>query len=84
MARIVGKTNCWFLGVVGARDATLTFMVGGTKENLARAEPTILQMGKKAVHCGDIGAGQVAKICNNMLLAISMIGVSEAFNLGMR
>lgn len=59
-------------------------MVGGSEENLCRAEPFILQMGKKAVHCGNIGAGQCAKICNNMLLAIEMIGVAEAFNLGER
>lgn len=71
-------------GVVGARDATLTFMVGGSKADMSRAEPFILQMGKRAVHCGNLGAGQVAKICNNMLLAISMIGVSEAMNLGIR
>lgn len=71
-------------GVVGARDATLTFMVGGTKENMQRAEPYILQMGQRAVHCGSLGAGQIAKISNNMLLAITMIGVSEAMNLGIK
>lgn len=69
---------------MGAQNATLTFMVGGSKSDMARAEPFILQMGKRVVHCGNIGAGQVAKISNNMLLAITMIGVSEAMNLGIR
>lgn len=69
-------------GVGGAKAATLTFMVGGTTEAFALAEPVLLNMGKKAFHCGGAGAGQSAKICNNMLLAISMIGVSEALTLG--
>lgn len=59
-------------------------MVGGLEDNKNRAEPFILQMGKKIVHCGDVGSGQIAKICNNMLLGISMLGVSEAYNLGIR
>ncbi|MEU6311494.1 3-hydroxyisobutyrate dehydrogenase [Streptomyces sp. NPDC047014] len=66
-------------GVVGAEAATLTFMAGGGAEEFAAAEPLLGAMGKKAVHCGGPGAGQAAKICNNMILAISMIGVSEAF-----
>ena len=64
-------------GVGGAEAATLTFMVGGTSEAVERARPIIEAMGKKLVHCGDAGAGQAAKICNNMIMAISMIGVAE-------
>jgi 3-hydroxyisobutyrate dehydrogenase len=66
-------------GVGGAEAATLTFMAGGTKEAFAAAKPILEAMGKRIVHCGDAGAGQAAKICNNMMLGISMIGVSEAF-----
>ena len=69
-------------GVVGAGAGTLTFMVGGAQEDFHRAEPFLSAMGKRAVHCGQSGAGQATKICNNMILAISMIGVSEAFVLG--
>ena len=64
-------------GVGGAEAATLTFMVGGTSEAVERARPIIEAMGKKLVHCGEAGAGQAAKICNNMIMAISMIGVAE-------
>jgi 3-hydroxyisobutyrate dehydrogenase len=66
-------------GVGGAEAATLTFMCGGAKEAFDRAKPILEAMGKRIVHCGDNGAGQAAKICNNMMLAVSMIGVSEAF-----
>ncbi|MBM6579044.1 3-hydroxyisobutyrate dehydrogenase [Microvirga sp. BT689] len=66
-------------GVGGAKGATLTFMAGGAREAFDRAEPILSKMGKKVVHCGEAGAGQAAKICNNMILGISMIGVSEAF-----
>ncbi|MEU8824874.1 3-hydroxyisobutyrate dehydrogenase [Streptomyces sp. NPDC048636] len=69
-------------GVVGAEQATLTFMAGGGAAEFAEAEPLLAAMGKKAVHCGAAGAGQAAKICNNMILGISMIAVSEAFVLG--
>jgi 3-hydroxyisobutyrate dehydrogenase len=69
-------------GVGGAKGATLTFMAGGAKDAFDRAEPILSKMGKKVVHCGDAGAGQAAKICNNMILGISMIGVAEAFVLG--
>ncbi|MEV4433167.1 3-hydroxyisobutyrate dehydrogenase [Streptomyces sp. NPDC049555] len=69
-------------GVVGAEAATLTFMVGGEAADFAAAEALLLTMGGKAVHCGGAGAGQAAKICNNMVLGISMIAVSEAFVLG--
>ncbi|MFF0483332.1 3-hydroxyisobutyrate dehydrogenase [Streptomyces sp. NPDC004435] len=66
-------------GVVGAEAATLTFMAGGGAEEFAAAEPLLGAMGRKVVHCGGPGAGQAAKICNNLILAVSMIGVSEAF-----
>jgi 3-hydroxyisobutyrate dehydrogenase len=66
-------------GVGGAEAATLTFMVGGSEAAFARAKPILECMGKRAVYCGAAGAGQAAKICNNMLLGISMIGVCEAF-----
>ncbi|MBG0851583.1 3-hydroxyisobutyrate dehydrogenase [Streptomyces spinoverrucosus] len=69
-------------GVVGAEAATLTFMAGGGEAEFAEARPLLEAMGKKAVHCGGPGAGQAAKICNNMILGVSMIAVSEAFVLG--
>ena len=71
-------------GVGGAQAATLTFMAGGTAEAYARAEPLLAAMGKARTHCGEAGAGQAAKICNNMILGISMIAVSEAFGLADR
>ncbi len=71
-------------GVGGAEAGTLTFMAGGTPQAFATAKPVLELMGKKLVHCGDGGAGQAAKICNNMLLGISMIGACEAFALADR
>lgn len=68
-------------GVGGAEAATLTFMVGGSEEAFARAKPLLDCMGKTIVHAGGAGTGQAAKICNNMLLGISMIGTCEAFAL---
>jgi 3-hydroxyisobutyrate dehydrogenase len=68
-------------GVAAASGGTLTFMVGGTKDAFARAEAVLRDMGKAVIHAGAIGAGQAAKICNNMLLGISMIGTAEAFAL---
>src|SRR5450631_2685622 len=68
-------------GTGGARGATLTFMCGGDEKAFAAARPVLENMGKKIVHCGGAGAGQAAKICNNMILGISMIAVSEAFAL---
>jgi len=68
-------------GVGGAAAGTLTFMAGGSDEAFSRAAPLFEIMGQKAVHCGAAGAGQSAKICNNMLLGISMIGACEAFAL---
>jgi 3-hydroxyisobutyrate dehydrogenase len=71
-------------GVTGAEKATLTFMVGGSDAAVARARPILEQMGRAVVHTGPSGNGQAAKICNNMILGISMIGVCEAFVLGER
>jgi 3-hydroxyisobutyrate dehydrogenase len=68
-------------GTGGAKGATLTFMCGGDEKAFAAAKPILERMGKKIVHCGTAGAGQGVKICNNMILAISMIGVSEGFSL---
>jgi len=69
-------------GTGGAKAATLTFMVGGAEDAFGAAKPLLEAMGKKIVHCGGAGAGQAAKICNNMILGISMIAVGEAFALG--
>src|SRR6187399_2731910 len=66
-------------GVGGAQAGTLTFMVGGGDAAFARARPVLEQMGKTIVHAGGAGNGQAAKICNNMILGVSMIAVSEAF-----
>lgn len=66
-------------GVGGAKAATLTFMVGGSEEAFAKGDPILGAMGRRVVHCGAAGNGQAAKICNNMILGISMIGVCEAF-----
>ncbi|KAL5010155.1 hypothetical protein ScPMuIL_012460 [Solemya velum] len=71
-------------GVNAARDAILTFMVGGPEAEFETAKEILSNMGKNVVHCGAVGTGQAAKICNNMLLAISMIGTSETMNLGMK
>ncbi len=69
-------------GTGGAQAGTLTFMVGATVEIFDSIKPVLAQMGKNIVHCGAAGNGQVAKICNNLLLGISMLGVAEAMNLG--
>ncbi len=66
-------------GVAGAAGATLTFMVGGPDKAFDRARPVLDVMGKNIVHAGGAGNGQAAKICNNMILGVSMIGVCEAF-----
>ncbi|WP_295476667.1 3-hydroxyisobutyrate dehydrogenase [uncultured Pseudomonas sp.] len=69
-------------GTAGASAGTLTFMVGGSAAHFQQVRPVLAQMGRNIVHCGEVGTGQVAKLCNNLLLAISMIGVSEAMALG--
>ena len=71
-------------GVAGAQGGTLTFIVGGSDACFATAKPILEGMGKNIFHAGDIGAGQVAKICNNMLLAILMTGTSEALQMGIK
>ena len=69
-------------GTAAAIAGTLTFICGGSNEDFARAEPILSAMGKNIFHAGESGAGQVAKICNNMLLAVHMIGTAEALNMG--
>jgi len=71
-------------GVAGAIAATLTFMVGGTDNSFAMAQPILAAMGKSVIHAGPAGSGQAAKICNNMLLGASMIATAEAFNLAIK
>lgn len=74
--------NSNLLGVGGAEKATLSFMIGGEKESFERSKRILSYMGKNFMYCGGPGLGQVAKICNNLLLAISMIGTSEVLHLG--
>jgi len=69
-------------GVTGAANGTLTFMVGGSEDTLEKARPLLEAMGKKITYCGANGSGQIVKLCNNLALAIEMIGISEAMNLG--
>ncbi|MBM3107354.1 MULTISPECIES: 3-hydroxyisobutyrate dehydrogenase [Pseudomonas] len=69
-------------GTGGAAAGTLTFMVGASEALFATLQPVLAQMGRNIVHCGEVGTGQIAKICNNLLLGISMVGVSEAMALG--
>lgn len=71
-------------GVVGAENGTLAFMVGGSEADYAAALPLLEVMGRRIVHCGGPGLGQAAKVCNNMILAVSQIVVGEAFVLGER
>jgi 3-hydroxyisobutyrate dehydrogenase len=66
---------------MGAQGGTLTFMVGGTEAAFAKGRPILANMGRTIVHAGPSGNGQIAKICNNMMLAVSMIGVCEGFAL---
>ncbi|THV24191.1 3-hydroxyisobutyrate dehydrogenase [Peteryoungia ipomoeae] len=85
---LAGAAGCLSLdapvsgGTTGASAATLTFMVGGEADALSRGRPVLEAMGRRVVHCGSAGAGQAAKICNNMILGITMAGVCEAFVLG--
>ena len=71
-------------GVAGAAAGTLTFMVGGAADAVDRARPVLGDMGEAVVHAGSSGAGQAAKVCNNLILAVSMISVCEAFGLADR
>ena len=68
-------------GTIGALNGTLTFMVGGDKEVFDKMTPILNLMGSKSVYCGPAGSGQATKLCNNMLLAVTMIGVGESFNM---
>ncbi|KAL2945372.1 putative 3-hydroxyisobutyrate dehydrogenase mitochondrial [Bienertia sinuspersici] len=69
-------------GIIAAEAGSLTFMVGGTQEAYQVAEPLFLSMGRASIYCGGAGNGSVAKVCNNLAMAISMIGVSEALTVG--
>uniref|UniRef100_A0A8D8Y2S6 3-hydroxyisobutyrate dehydrogenase n=1 Tax=Cacopsylla melanoneura TaxID=428564 RepID=A0A8D8Y2S6_9HEMI len=86
----IKKHNVKFLdapvsgGTKAAQEASLTFMVGGDKEALDKADPILKCMGRNVVYCGPTGNGQIAKLCNNMLLGVSMMGVAEAMNLGIK
>ena len=71
-------------GVKGAEEAGLTFMVGGSVENVEKAIPILSMMGENIFHAGDSGSGQIAKLCNNMLLAIHMSGTAEALSMGVK
>jgi len=71
-------------GVAGAQGASLTFMVGGPAATLERARPVFEAMGSHVIHCGEAGSGQAAKLCNNLILGVSMIAVAEAFVLAER
>uniref|UniRef100_T1ISS3 3-hydroxyisobutyrate dehydrogenase, mitochondrial n=1 Tax=Strigamia maritima TaxID=126957 RepID=T1ISS3_STRMM len=71
-------------GVIAAKSGSLTFMVGGDQKDFNSAKELLDCMGTNIIHCGEVGTGQAVKICNNMLLGISMIGVAETMNLGMR
>jgi 3-hydroxyisobutyrate dehydrogenase len=71
-------------GIAAANAGTLTFMVGGSAEHFARAEPILSQMGKAVIHAGPIGSGQAAKIANNMLLGATMVATCEAFVLAQK
>ncbi|XP_075414358.1 3-hydroxyisobutyrate dehydrogenase, mitochondrial isoform X2 [Tenrec ecaudatus] len=90
LAKEVEKMGAVFMdapvsgGVGAARSGNLTFMVGGVEEEFAAAKELLGCMGSNVLYCGAVGTGQAAKICNNMLLAISMIGTAEAMNLGIR
>ncbi|ODM92026.1 3-hydroxyisobutyrate dehydrogenase, mitochondrial [Orchesella cincta] len=90
MANVAKTKDCTYLdspvsgGVAAAKSGTLTFMVGGPERQFREIQPLLLKMGSKVVHCGPTGAGQAAKICNNMLLGICMIGTAETMNLGIK
>lgn len=90
MAGLAGKKGAVFMdapvsgGVNAAKGGTLTFMVGGEENEFEAAKVLLSAMGKNIVYCGEVGNGQAVKICNNMLLAITMIGTAETMNLGMR
>ena len=91
LASLAAARGCQFVdapvsgGVNAAAAGTLTFMVGADTEAVfAQAEALLGEMGAKVTHCGGVGTGGAVKICNNMLLAVTMIGTSEAMNLGIK
>lgn len=90
LAKLAAKKGAVFMdapvsgGVNASKAGTLTFMVGGPEAEFEATKSLLSCMGKNIVHCGSVGTGQAAKICNNMLLAISMIGTAETMNLGIR
>lgn len=90
MASLASKKGAVFMdapvsgGVNAAKEGTLTFMAGGEEKGFEAAKELLSAMGKNIVYCGQVGNGQAVKICNNMLLAITMIGTAETMNLGMR
>lgn len=90
LAKAVEKMGAVFMdapvsgGVGAARSGNLTFMVGGVEQEFDAAKELLTCMGANVIYCGEVGTGQAAKICNNMLLAISMIGTAETMNLGIR
>lgn len=71
-------------GVTGASAGTLTYMIGGDPANIDDAKPVLLQAGAKIFHCGGPGAGQIAKLCNNLILGVTMAGTAESFNMGLK
>ncbi|KAL3285728.1 hypothetical protein HHI36_000256 [Cryptolaemus montrouzieri] len=71
-------------GVTGAEAGTLAFMVGGNQEDVEYVKPILLHMGARVFHCGKAGAGQIAKLSNNLILGVCMMGVSEGMNLGIK
>ncbi|XP_053570157.1 3-hydroxyisobutyrate dehydrogenase, mitochondrial [Bombina bombina] len=90
LAKSVEKMGAVFMdapvsgGVGAARSGNLTFMVGGVEQEFHAAQELLSCMGANVIYCGEVGTGQAAKICNNMLLAISMVGTAETMNLGIR
>ena len=90
MGRLASEKSLKFVdapvsgGVNAAKAGTLTFMVGGDDTDVKSAEEVLLKMGKTVIQCGPVGCGGAAKICNNMMLAISMVGHSETMNLGIK
>ena len=71
-------------GSIGARDATLTIMVGGPEDLFEQCKPILEALGRKVIHCGDIGMGEVVKVVNNLIAGVSMAVVAEAFNIGVQ
>lgn len=90
VAALAEKVGCHMIdapvsgGVTGAEAGTLTFMVGASDADFKVAQPILAKMGKNIVHCGATGTGQIAKVCNNLVLGISMAAVSEAMAIGVR